>query len=73
MTSRDVTDGERHGQNRQPKCQGDAQQADPDIRERGGQHGASASPEDQPEGSDELSTGSFAKGHDCASFSHRKA
>jgi hypothetical protein len=45
----DVTDGIGHGDDGEAKGQGHAQQADSDFGERGGQHGAAAATEHQPE------------------------
>src|SRR2546427_5179094 len=54
MTARDVSDGKSHRQNRQTKSQRHACEADPNIRERRGQHGTAATSQDEPERADEL-------------------
>src|SRR5687767_3318926 len=44
-----------HRQDRQSKGEGHTEQANPDFREGGGEHGAPTPAEDEPEGPDELS------------------
>src|ERR1700722_16786429 len=73
MASRDVADGEGHGQNRQAKGKGDADKGYTEMRgsryltARGfkgsGENGAAATTEDKPEGSEELSQGTFRQRH----------
>jgi hypothetical protein len=52
-----MADREGHGQNRQAEGQGNAQEADPDVREGGGQHRAPAAAQDQPKRADEFGGG----------------
>src|SRR4051794_14234477 len=54
MASGDVADAVGHGQNAQAEGERDAQQPDPDLGERGRDHGAAAAREGQPEGADPL-------------------
>src|SRR5258708_32386715 len=54
MTAGHVADGICHRDDGQAKGQGDAHEANANVRERGCQHGASATPENQPKSSNEL-------------------
>ena len=49
-----MPEGVGHGQHRQDEGQGHPQEPDPRLRERGGEDGAAAAAEDQPEGTDAL-------------------
>src|SRR5688500_14190642 len=48
------TDAEGHHQHTEPESERDAGEADANLRECGGKHGASAPAKDQPERSNEL-------------------
>jgi hypothetical protein len=63
MGAGDMADGKGHGQHDDAEGQGDADEADTQARECRGQHGAAASPEDQPESTDEFSRQALAHGH----------
>src|SRR6185437_16464666 len=54
MATRDMSDGEGHGQQGQPEGQCDAEQAYAYVRKRGGEHGAAAPPQNQPKCADQL-------------------
>jgi hypothetical protein len=54
MAARDVADGERHGQNRQPERKRYSQQADADLRKGRRQYRTAAAAQDQPERTQEL-------------------
>jgi hypothetical protein len=43
-----------HGQHRQTERQRHADKSDPDLRERGGEHGTAATAEDKPKGAEKL-------------------
>jgi hypothetical protein len=59
----DVADRIGHGQHGEPESQGDTDEADPDVRERGGEDGATATAEDQPESAEKLGAELLSKGH----------
>ena len=50
----DVADGVGHGEHGQAEGEGDAEVADADVRDPGGQDGGAAAAEHQPEGAEEL-------------------
>jgi hypothetical protein len=54
VTAGDVADREGHRQHREAECQRHAVQPDADFREGGGEHGAAAAAQHQPEGPEEL-------------------
>lgn len=63
MTTRDVTDSEGHGENGEPKSEGDAGISDTDIGDAGCEHGCAASTKHQPEGSKEFRCCAFTDWH----------
>ena len=65
MAARDVADGRRHREHGEAEGEGDAQEADPEIGIRGGEHGAAAAAEHEPEGADRL--GEKFTGHESSS------
>jgi hypothetical protein len=54
VTPGDMAYGEGHGDHGEPKCQGDAQEADSYLGEGGREYGAAAAAEHQPERTDEF-------------------
>ena len=59
MATGNVADGESHGHYGESESQSDAEKTDAQLRVSGGQHGAAATAEDQPERSDEFSRSAF--------------
>jgi len=60
MASRDVADGERHGEYGQSERKRHPQETDAKIWKCGRQNGTATSPEDQPKRADELGRRSSA-------------
>ena len=54
VAARDRADGVGHGQDRQAEGERDAGEADAELGKAGGEHGAAAAAEDEPEGADGL-------------------
>ncbi len=63
MTTGDVTDGVSHGEHRQSEGKGDAHKSDPPALERRPPDCATATPENQPERTDEFSCEALAYLH----------
>jgi hypothetical protein len=63
MASRDVSDGESHGEDGQAEGTGDTEEAYTESGEACRQNGGTASPEDEPEGSEEFRKCAFAETH----------
>jgi hypothetical protein len=59
VASRDVSDGEGHGEDGQAERKGDTEEADSDRWKACGQYGGAASTKYQPEGSEEFSERTF--------------
>ena len=66
MTTRDVSDGEGHGENGKPESEGDAGVSDADVGNPGGQHGSTASAKHQPESSEKFRCCAFTDGHEVS-------
>ena len=62
MTARDRSERVGTREDGQPERQCDPGQADPDVRESGGQHGAAAAAEHEPESADEFGKTFFDQG-----------
>jgi hypothetical protein len=67
MASRDVSNGEGHGEDGQAESKGDTEKADSDRWKACRQYGSAASTEYQPEGSEEFSERTFSDTHGFAS------
>ena len=63
MASGDRPDRKGHGEQRQPKGQGDTRKADAEVWKSSGQHGAPAATEYQPERSQKFCETTFAQSH----------
>src|SRR5690606_22767151 len=63
-----MTDRIGHGQHGEAEGQGDAGEADPEFGKGGGEDGAAAPAEHQPEGSDQLSQTTLHVGHVASPF-----
>src|SRR5262249_17281511 len=63
-----MSDGKSHGKNGESERQGDSGISDSDARNARGEHGRSASAEDQPESSEKLRECTFTHGHGVAPF-----
>ena len=63
MAAGDVADGVRHREQGETERERHAEQPDPDVRERGCEHRAPASAEDQPEGSEQLRRSALVQRH----------
>src|ERR1017187_5458286 len=59
----------RHGQNRQPERQSDADKPNTEVWKCGRQNGPAAAPENQPKRAEELGTSSSSQRHHNSSFS----
>ena len=59
MASRNVADGERHGQDGESEGQRDSDESDHEGRKTGGEDCVSTSAENQPKGSDKFRESSF--------------
>jgi hypothetical protein len=55
MATGDVADGERHREDRETEGERDTDEPDAEFREACGEHGASATAEDEPKRTDQLS------------------
>ena len=69
MATGNVADGVRHGQHGQTERKSDPQESDAQVGKCRRQHGAAASPENQPERSDEFRHGPLCQWHTCALLS----
>jgi hypothetical protein len=63
MATGDVSEGERHSEDRESESESDAGEADADCGKAGGQHGCAASAKYQPEGSNEFRCCTFTNRH----------
>jgi hypothetical protein len=67
MASRNVSDGEGHGEDGQAESQSHSEESDSKSGKAGRQYGGAASPEYEPEGSEEFRKRTFAETHGFAS------